>query len=126
MTLFANFNFVPLRDAMCTVAFCSTYKPAKMSALEFPGGAFLFYGAKFFFPAGSQSGFFPTPINQQEKNLSFDMTRDCSPALFITVDRFKRRSKELCQFFLCFIKFFSSNTEFFFRQGVPLYVLLLL
>lgn len=126
MTLFANFNLVPLRDTMCTVTFSSTYKPAKMSTLEFPGGAFVFYRTKFFFPTGSQSGFFSAPINQQEKNLSFDMTGDCSPALFVTVDRFKRRSKELSQFFLRFSKFFSSNAKFFFCQRVPRYVSLLL
>jgi len=111
---------------MCAVAFCSTHKPAEMSALEIPCRAFLLDCAELFFPTRSKSFFSSTLINQQEKDLPLDMTRYCPPALLIAVYRFKGSSKELGYFFLCFIKFFSSNTEFFFGQGVPLHVSLLI
>ena len=111
---------------MRAVAFCSTHKPAEMSALEFPSRAFLLDCAEFFFPTRSKRFFSSTLINQQEKDLPLDMARYCPPALLIAVYRFKGSSKELSQFFLSFLKFFSCDTEFFFGQGMPLHVSLLI
>jgi len=111
---------------MGTVTFCSTHKPAKMSALEFPCRAFLLYCTEFLFPTRGKSCLSSTLINQQEKDLPLDMARNCPPALLIAVYCFKGSSKELRQFFLRFIKFFSSNAEFFFGQGMPLHVSLLI
>ncbi len=81
---------------MSTVTFGSTYKPAEVSALEFPGGTILLAVAVFFFPAGSKAVFFAPLINQQKIDLSFNVRWDCSPALLITVDSLERHSQEFC------------------------------
>ncbi len=79
---------------MSTVTFGSAYKPAEVSALEFPGGAIFFTVAEFFLPAGSKAGFSAPLINQKEIDLPFNVSRDCSPALLVTVDSLERHSQE--------------------------------
>jgi len=76
------------------VTFGSTDKPAEMSALKFPGRAFLFTVAKLFFPAGSEFVFSAALIDQQKIELSLDMGRNRPPPLFVTVDSLKRHSQE--------------------------------
>jgi hypothetical protein len=115
--LFTDFNLFLLGNIVGAIAFCSAEKPAEMATLEFPGRAGLFYITEFFFPAGSKAVFAAPLVDQEKKDLSFDMGGDCTPSLFITVDGFKRHTKELSQLLLCFSQFFSGNTEFFFNQG---------
>jgi len=81
---------------MGTVTFGSTYKPAEVSALEFPGGTIFLTVAVFFLPAGSKAVFSAPLIYQQEIDLSFNVRRDCSPTLLVTVDSLERHSQEFC------------------------------
>ena len=41
------------------------------------------------------------------------MGRDCSPALFVTVDRLDRRAQELSKLLLCFFKYFAGAQKLF-------------
>lgn len=67
-------------------AVCSTYEPAEISRLEFPGGATLFMMGRAFqdipavFPI--VTGFFC----QQEEKLAFHVSGNVSPTLLIAAD----------------------------------------
>ena len=79
---------------MSTVTFGSTYKPAEVSALEFPSGTIFLTVAVFFLPAGSKVVLSTPLINQQEIDLSFNVRWDRSPALLVTVDSLERHPQE--------------------------------
>jgi hypothetical protein len=57
-----------------------------MAALKFPGGALLFDIAEFLFPTWLQAVLSASLIDKQKVELSFDVSRNCPPALFITMN----------------------------------------
>lgn len=87
-----------------------------MTALELPGRALVLYGTEFSLPARCK-GILSSPlVDQQEIDVSFNMGRDCSPALFIAVNSLQRHAEEFCQLFLRLAQFFPGKTEFFLGQ----------
>lgn len=57
-----------------------------MTALKLPGGTLLFYVTEFLFPAWNKTIFSAPLIDKQKVDLSFYVSRNRSPALFITMD----------------------------------------
>jgi hypothetical protein len=89
VTCFANFQLISLRSIQGAFTQCTGQEPAEMAALKFPCGALLFYIAVFLLPAWGKTVLSSPLIDKQKIKMSFNMGRNCSPALFITVNGFQ-------------------------------------
>ena len=79
-----------------------------MTALKFPGGTILFYGAHFFLPAWLPALLFTSLIYQQKIEMPLYMSWYRSPTLLIAMDSLQRHAEEFSQFFLGFAKLFPG------------------
>lgn len=111
------------RKSLRAIAAGTTEEPAKMSALKFPSGTPVFFIALFFFPARNYVFILIPLVTEEKEDLAFDVGRDFSPPLLITMYRFNGYAQNFCELFLRLAKSFSVKGEFFcFHLGVPSFV----
>lgn len=79
-----------------------------MAALKFPGGTILLYTAEFFLPARLLTIRSAPLIDKQKIEMSFYVSWNCPPALFVAVDSLQRHAEEFSELLLRFAKFFPG------------------
>ncbi len=85
VAVFTYFKFGLMITLHCTFAEGSTQKPAKMTALKFPGWTLILDSALLVFPTWFQVIFSASLVNEEKIEMSFDVIGDCSPTLLVTM-----------------------------------------
>lgn len=121
-TGFANMNFVFPCFVSVSGAYRAIYKPAQLPCLEFPGRAAILEISRALFdhPALFLGIHLPENPGYHKQQLSFNVSRDRSPTLLITMYRFDGYAQKMRHLRLRFTKFFTkAHKRISFQNSSP-------
>jgi hypothetical protein len=108
----ASYDLFFKRASLGTVTEGSTYIPAEMPALKLPGRALFMYATLFSFPAGDEVPASTLAITEKKEDLTFNVGRDISPSLLVTMNRLHCDSEKFRHLFLCLSELSSGFGKF--------------